>query len=112
MKEKIKGLAIATAFSLIPTILIWLPFLLRVSTFLSIPLPERGMETIVANYDGPLYMVAAKTLYNKVSIGTDFQFPLPAEYYAAHFPLFPLLIKLVGIVINYHYAMLIVTVIS
>ena len=112
MKEKIKSLAIASALSLIPTILIWLPFLLRVSSFWSIPLPQNGMETIVANYDGPLYMVAAKTLYNKAAITTNFQFPLPAEYYTAHFPLFPLLIKFFGVVINYPYAMLIATVLS
>lgn len=112
MKQKIKDLLIAGAFSLIPTILIWLPFLLRVSSFWSIPLPQNGMETIVANYDGPLYMVAAKTLYNKVAITTNFQFPLPAEYYTAHFPLFPLLIKLMGLITNYPYAMLIATVLS
>ena len=112
MKEKIKSLAIASALSLIPTILIWLPFLLRASSFWSIPLPQNGMETIVANYDGPLYMVAAKTLYNKAAITTNFQFPLPAEYYTAHFPLFPLLIKFFGVVINYPYAMLIATVLT
>jgi Gpi18-like mannosyltransferase len=70
------------------------------------------MATIVANYDGPLYLVAAKTLYNKVQIEANYQFPLPTEYYTAHFPLFPLLIKAFGIVINYPYAMLIVTLLS
>ena len=99
-------------FSLIPTLLIWLPFFLRVGTFWSIPLPQNGMATIVANYDGPLYLVAAKTLYNKVQIEANYQFPLPTEYYTAHFPLFPLLIKAFGIVINYPYAMLIVTLLS
>ena len=107
MKNKIKGLVAVLAFSLIPTFLIWLPFFLRIG-----PLPQNGMASIVANYDGPLYLVAAKTLYNKVQIGANFQFPLPAEYYTAHFPLFPLLIKLFGFVINYPYAMLIVTLLS
>jgi len=112
MKEKIKDFAVAAAFSVIPTLLIWLPFFLRMGTFWSIPLPQNGMETIVANYDGPLYLVVAKTLYNKVQIGTNFQFPLPTEYYTAHFPLFPLLIKFFGLVINYPYAMLIVSLLS
>ena len=98
--------------SLIPTMLIWLPFVLRMPSFWGIPLPQNGMAVIVSNYDGPLYMVAAKTLYNKTAIGANFQFPLPTEYYTAHFPLFPLLIKAVGIVINYPYAMLIVTMAS
>lgn len=112
MRQKIRKYILLTVFSLIPTILIWLPFYFRLHSFWTIPLPQNGMATIVANYDGPLYLVVAKTLYNKALIGTNFQFPLPYEYYAAHFPLFPLLIKLVGTIINYPYAMLIVTLVS
>lgn len=112
MGKKIKKFALAAAFSLIPTLLIWLPFILRLKTFWTIPLPGNGLATIVANYDGPLYMAVAKSLYNPELIKASFQFPLPVEYYAAHFPLFPLLIKLFGIVTNYPYSMLIVTLIS
>ena len=112
MKEWVKTLSIAVAFSVIPTILIWLPFFFRMGTFWGIPLPQNGMATIVANYDGPLYLVAAKTLYNKVQIGANYQFPLPTEYYTAHFPLFPFLIRLFGVATNYPYAMLIVTALS
>jgi len=97
---------------LIPTILIWLPFYLRLDSFWGIPLPQGGMATIVSNYDGPLYLVAAKTLYNKALISAGFQFPLPTEYYTAHFPLFPFLTRLFGTLINYPYAMLIVTLAS
>lgn len=67
------------------------------------------MATIVSNYDGPLYMIVAKTFYNSDLIRTNFQFPLPTEYYMAHFPLFPLLIKTLGFLINFPYAMLLVT---
>lgn len=99
-------------FALIPTLLIWSPFLLRVKTFWNIPLPQNGLATIVANYDGPLYLIVAKTLYNKAAIATNYQFPLPTEYYAAHFPLFPLLIRTFSLVASYPYSMLIVTLIS
>ncbi len=112
MGAKIKKFLLIFAFSLIPVILIWLPFFFRLTSFWSIPLPKTGMATIVSNYDGPLYLVVAKTLYNKSLIGTNFQFPLPTEYYAAHFPLFPLLIKAFGIITNYPYAMLLVTLAS
>lgn len=112
MKQVLKGLAIAALLSFIPTFLIWLPLILRVGNFWGIPLPQNGMAVIVANYDGPLYLVAAKTLYNKALIGLNYQFPLPTEYYTAHFPLFPLLIKFFGIVTNYPYSMLIVTILS
>jgi Gpi18-like mannosyltransferase len=112
MRKGIIRILAILAFSFIPTILIWLPFYARLQSFWTIPLPQNGMATIVANYDGPLYLVVAKTLYNKALISTNYQFPLPTEYYAAHFPLFPLLIKTVGVFITYPYAMLIVTLLS
>lgn len=112
MHGKLKNLATIVLLALIPTILVWLPFIVRARSFWGIPLPQNGLATIVANYDGPLYMVAAKTMYNKAAIESGFQFPLSAEYYTAHFPLFPILIRLVGIVTNYPYAMLIVTLMS
>jgi len=89
----LKGLLPIILLTIIPTLLIWMPFLLRVEHFWSIPLPKLGMATIVANYDGPLYIVAEKTMYNPDEIGAKFQFPLTNEYYSAHFPLFPILIK-------------------
>jgi Gpi18-like mannosyltransferase len=112
VKENIKKILLASLFSLVPTMLIWLPFFFRVPVFWGIPLPTNGLATIVSNYDGPLYLVVAKTLYNKVAISTNFQFPLTTEYYTAHFPLFPLVIKLIGIITNYPYAMLIATLIT
>lgn len=112
MPKKIKNLALISLFSLLPTFFVWLPFILRRPSFWGIPLPQNGLATIVANYDGPLYLVAAKTLYNKGLISTNFQFPLPTEYYSAHFPLFPMLTRLAGAATNYPYAMLIVTLFS
>ncbi len=57
-------------------------------------------------------MVVAKSFYNKSIIEHNFQFPLTTEYYTAHFPLFPLLIRFFGLVTNYPYAMLIATLLS
>lgn len=107
-----KKLIFVLVFSLIPTFLIWLPFFFRLQTFWGIPLTQNGMATIIANYDGPLYLIVAKTFYNRIAISTNYQFPLPAEYYTAHFPLFPFLVKMFAVVINYPYAMLLVTLIS
>lgn len=112
MAEKIKNFILIATLSLLPTFLIWLPFFLRLHSFWGIPLPQSGLATIVANYDGPLYLVVAKTFYNKAQISANYQFPLPTEYYTSHFPLFPLLIRLVGIVTNYPYSMLVVTLLS
>ncbi len=98
--------------AIIPTILIWLPFFLRLDHFANIPLAKNGMATIVANYDGPIYLIVAKTLYNLPQIAQNYQFPLPLEYYAAHFPLFPVLIKLFSPIFGYPYSMLFLTVTS
>lgn len=107
-----KNLLKILAFSLLPTLLIWLPFFLRVKSLWSIPLPsENGMATIVSNYDGPLFLVVAKTFYNRELIG-GFSLNLPTEYYAAHFPLFPALIRIFSVIWGYPYAMLFVTLAS
>ena len=98
--------------TLIPTLLVWLPFILKIDNVLGIPLAKNGLQTIVSNYDGPLYMVVAKSFYSPQIIKESFAFPLPVEYYAAHFPLFPLLIRVVSVITYAPYAMLIVTVSS
>lgn len=98
--------------SLIPTLLIWLPFFLRVKSFWTIPLPQQGMATIVANFDGPLYLAVAKTFYDPSLLGSNYQFPLSNEYYSAHFPLFPILIKVFSPILGHPYSMLFVTLFS
>ena len=98
--------------SLIPTLLIWLPFFLRVKSFWTIPLPQQGMATIVANFDGPLYLAVAKTFYNPGLLGSNYQFPLSNEYYSAHFPLFPILIKVFSPILGHPYSMLFATLLS
>jgi Gpi18-like mannosyltransferase len=51
------------------------------------------LETVFANYDGPNYMVIAKCGYNKDCIGPNFSLPQSLEYYPAHLPGYPILIK-------------------
>lgn len=99
------------AITAIPTFLIWLIFFLRIPKLWSIPLPTDGMATIVANYDGPLYLIVAKSFYQP-SILANFQFPLSYQYYAAHFPFFPLLIRSFAFAFGYPYSMLFSTLVS
>ncbi|MBU0845960.1 hypothetical protein KKH23_02030 [Patescibacteria group bacterium] len=112
MKTKLKAFWPIILMSLVPTLLIWLPFFLRLESFWTIPLPQNGMATIVANYDGPLYLVIAKTFYSKALITANYAFSLPVEYYAAHFPLFPFLIKIFSPIFGYPYTMLGITLAS
>lgn len=110
--SKLKAFIPIILISLIPTFLIWIPFLTRLKSFWTIPLPQDGMATIVSNFDGPLYLAVAKTFYDPEMIGSNYQFPLSNEYYSAHFPLFPLLIKLFAGIFGQPYSMLFVTLLS
>ncbi|MEK7100414.1 MAG: hypothetical protein AAB872_01225, partial [Patescibacteria group bacterium] len=98
--------------AIIPTLLIWLPFFTRLKELWNIPLPQTGMATVVSNFDGPLYIIAAKTLYNPELIGKNYQFPLTNEYYSAHFPLFPILILSFSNILGSPYSMLFITLLS
>ena len=112
MINKLKRLIPLILLSLIPTLLIWLPFFVRAEKFWGIPLPQNGMATVVSNFDGPLYIVAAKTFYNPELISKNYQFPLTEEYYSAHFPLFPILIRTFSYILGGPYSMLFITIFS
>lgn len=111
MKEKLRHFTQLVLISLLPTLLIWFPFFRHAKTFWDIPLGNGGMATVVANYDGPLYLAVAKTFYNLNYLRT-FPFPLPLEYYAAHFPGFPILIKVFAGISGFPYSMLLVTLLT
>lgn len=54
------------------------------------------MLTIYKQYDGPLYIVPAKTFYQPQSIeGLHLETSLSNKYFAAHLPLYPVLIRVV-----------------
>ena len=112
MIKNLKNLVPIILISIIPTLLIWLPFFFRMDRFWGIPLPREGMATVVANYDGPLFLATAKTLYKKEELSQNYSFGLPSEYYAAHFPMFPFLIKTFAGIFGFPYSMLFVTIIS
>lgn len=112
MISKLKKAAILILISIAPTALLILPFFFQVKSIWGIPIPNKGMATIVANYDGPLFLVVAKTFYDKEAIKQNFSFDLPTEYYPAHFPMFPILIRLVSPLTGYPYGMLTITAIS
>lgn len=106
MKHDLRSIPLILIFAIVPVLLLWIPFLLRMESFWGIPLQSTGLATIVSNYDGPLYIVIAKTFYNTEAIKSMFSIPLPVEYYAAHFPLYPLIIKFFSLILNFPYALL------
>lgn len=76
-----RDLAIITSVILASTLLLW---------------AGTGLDTVRRNFDGPYYAVIAKSWYRHDIISSNFSFPLPLEYYPAHFPLYPFLMSLFG----------------
>jgi Gpi18-like mannosyltransferase len=111
MSNKIKTLLAILALTVIPTLLVWLPFYIRLNDVAGVPIPQEGMATVVANYDGPLFIVVAKSFYD-TNLIEQFPFTLRNEYYAAHFPLYPAFVRLFSTFLNYPYALLVVTLLS
>lgn len=81
MNDRLKHWVVLAGAAVISTVLVWAAV---------------GMRTVYQNYDGPYYTAVAKCFYDKDCLGKSFDFPLILEYYPAHFPLYPLLIRLVG----------------
>jgi hypothetical protein len=77
--------------TILSSLLFWLIFYFHLPS--KIGFGDSSLETIFANYDGPNYMVIAKCGYNKNCIGPNFSLPQTLEYYPAHFPGYPVLIK-------------------
>ncbi len=92
------------------TILFWLIFSLNIPHYLGFPTVD--LKTIFANYDGPNYMVIAKCGYNPDCIRNTFSLGLPLEYYPAHFPGFPAIIKLFDLISPGPVAMLLSTLVG
>lgn len=113
--EKYRDFALLALGSIVTTLLLWSPFFLRLESIWGITLPRDGMATVVANYDGPNYLVIAKTFYDPELIKNNFNFPLEPIYYASHYPLYPIFIKAIGSVmpfLGYPYAMILVTILT
>lgn len=92
---------------LFSSFLLYLPFMLRAGDWLGLKIFESNMQYVYRNYDGPLYIIAAKSFYDPVQIQkTGLELPLPDKYFAAHLPFYPFFIRLLGPSIGYLKAML------
>jgi|CXWL01.1.fsa_nt_gi hypothetical protein len=94
----------------VTTALVWLPFALKIESLPGWGLVfDQGLPTIWKNYDGPNYIIVAKTWYNKNEIAARFSNPLPLEYYPAHLPFYPATIRLLNFFLPGTRAMLLST---
>jgi hypothetical protein len=98
----LKPLFLLTSVTLLSTFLLWLPFLL-----------SGRFDLVKRNYDGPNYILVAKSFYNPRH--PIFEAPylgISPIYYAAHYPLYPILTRLLGFLLPYFNAMLLVTLLT
>lgn len=79
--------------TILSTFLALMPFLFRLDSFLSIEFMQTGMDVVYRFWDGPLYVVVSQTLYAADS-PLYAASGLWASYYAAHLPLYPVVIRL------------------
>jgi len=100
---------------LFSTFLLWLPFLLHAKHWLGLEIKQSSPLYIFGSFDGPLYVIPAKSLYdiNKIDIpgkGLIISLPLSAKYFAAHLPLYPLFIRGFSYLLGYLKSMLFVNI--
>lgn len=96
--NKYQPYILITLTTIISTIVLWLPFILKLN--------KLNFEYIYKHFDGLLYIIPAKTLYEvkKIDIpgiGFILTLPLSAGYFAAHLPLYPLMIRIFAVFFGY-----------
>jgi len=100
--SNIKNISIIISIAVFSSLVLYLPFFLKLSKWFGLTISEPGMLTIYKHFDGPLYIIPAKTLYDpKLIESLKLELPLPAGYFAAHLPLYSLLIRLFSAVVGY-----------
>jgi len=102
---------------LISTAVLWSPFILHAKAWFGIGADDSSLLYVYKQYDGPLYVIAAKTMYDPKQIeipkkGLIISLPLSAKYFAAHLPLYPLFIRLFAPMLGYLKSMVFVNIIS
>lgn len=110
-KSALKDLSLIALFTFLSTLLVWLPFILRLKSFWGLSYPGDGMITIWRNFDGLNYIAVAKSFYNPQILEDSFSsLGLSPIYFASHFPLYPALISLFATIFGFLNSMLFVTV--
>jgi len=89
------------------TLFFWSIFSLNITKLLSFG--DHNLLTVVANYDGPNYLVISKCWYDKDCIRSGFSLSLPLEYYPAHLPGYPLIIGIFNRFVTGPWALLLST---
>lgn len=92
MISSFKNYAYILLFVLVSSLIVWLPFIQQLSV-LGLHIPSSNTGLLYRNYDGLLYVIAAKTWYLPAAIDSlHLEGGLKSEYFPAHLPLYPVVI--------------------
>ncbi|QQG44573.1 MAG: glycosyltransferase family 39 protein [Candidatus Roizmanbacteria bacterium] len=88
-----------TLIVLASSFILWLPFILKTDNWFGLRVDKPGMRYVYGQFDGPLYIIPAKTFYELTKIdvpgkGLIVSLPIRPQYFAAHLPLYPVFINL------------------
>ncbi|MEI6532742.1 MAG: hypothetical protein WCO06_02790 [Candidatus Roizmanbacteria bacterium] len=104
-----KAFLIITGIVLLSSLVLYLPFILHIQYWLGLNIPNADLMYIYRHFDGLLYVISAKTWYDPVAISKlPIELLLPPQYFPAHLPGYPIFIALIGPIIGYYRAPLIV----
>jgi hypothetical protein len=113
--NKYSSYFIIASVTLVSTLVLWMPFILKQSSWIGLNIKDLDFHYIYKQFDGAFYIIPAKTLYEvkKIDIpgiGFILSLPLFPGYFAAHLPLYPLFIRLGAVFLGYLKSMIFVNV--
>jgi len=86
-----------------------MPFLGRFHAWFGLRIEDSTFQYIYRNFDGPLYIIPAKTLYDPALIKSlQMELSISPRYFAAHLPLYPILIRAFSFTFGYLKSMILV----
>lgn len=98
------------AVVLLSSVVLYIPFFLGLESWLGLTIESSSMKYIYQHFDGLLYVIASKTLYRPDAINAlHVELVTDPNYYPAHLPLYPVLIRSFSYLFGYLQAMLAVT---
>ena len=98
--------------NLLVTLMVYVPLYENRDAGLYLSFQGLSLDNIYRYWDGPLYMIVAKTFYLPGSPELSAFSHLSPTYYAAHFPAYPATIRLFSFVFGFQVGMLAATIVA
>ena len=104
-----RDIGLLVLVSILAAVAFYLPFWARAGPVMGVPFDHDNLSVVQRHWDGPFYAVVAKTFYGGDGDIYDW-WSKPQTYYAAHFPAYPAVIKVLSYPLGFLNAMLLANV--